>query len=283
MNYKDIEKDIIFETIAGSHCYGLATPESDLDIRGVFIVPDKKYYIGCSNVEQVAGDGDTEIYELKKFIKLATDCNPGTSWNESMQFAIALACRYMGLTPAQAIAAATINAAHAIRRADTVGSIEVGKLADLTVLGENPLAVPPERIKDVPVAEVIGLSKQAEEQRAILKYKAVINWPKVGEEQVWALIEVNVTPEPEVGFDSVAGRIALFPHVRSAYLASGTYDLLLVVVGKTEHEIADFVAQKLAHIQGVKGTNTHFVLKRYKEDGEILDSGETVKRQMVVL
>ena len=68
------------------------------------------------------------------YFALATDCNPGTSWNESMQFAIALACRYMGLTPAQAIAASTINAAHAIRRSTTVGSIEVGKQADMLVL-----------------------------------------------------------------------------------------------------------------------------------------------------
>jgi imidazolonepropionase len=67
-------------------------------------------------------------------LALATDCNPGTSWNESMQMAIALACRYMKLTPAQAIAAATINAAHAIRRSETIGSIEVGKQADLLIL-----------------------------------------------------------------------------------------------------------------------------------------------------
>ena len=67
-------------------------------------------------------------------LALATDCNPGTSWNESMQIAIALACRYMKLTPAQAIAASTINSAHAIRRSDTIGSIEVGKQADMLIL-----------------------------------------------------------------------------------------------------------------------------------------------------
>jgi imidazolonepropionase len=75
-----------------------------------------------------------KIIEADALLALATDCNPGTSWNESMQFAIALACRYMKLTPAQAIAASTINSAYAIRRADTVGSIEVGKLADLLIL-----------------------------------------------------------------------------------------------------------------------------------------------------
>jgi imidazolonepropionase len=75
-----------------------------------------------------------KLIEADAILALATDCNPGTSWNESMQFAIALSCRYMGLTPAQAIAASTINSAHAIRRADTVGSIEVGKQADMLIL-----------------------------------------------------------------------------------------------------------------------------------------------------
>jgi DNA-binding Lrp family transcriptional regulator len=132
-------------------------------------------------------------------------------------------------------------------------------------------------------AEVAKLIKEAEENRIILKYKTVIDWNKVGDEQVWALIEVKVTPEREAGFDSVAGHIALFPQVRSTYLASGTYDLLLVVVGNTEHEVANFVAQKLAHIEGVQGTVTHFVLKRYKEDGETLDGTEKIKRQQVIL
>ncbi len=75
-----------------------------------------------------------KILDAGGMLALATDCNPGTAWNESMQFAIALACRYMGLTPAQSIAAATINAAHAIRRADRIGSLEPGKQADLLIL-----------------------------------------------------------------------------------------------------------------------------------------------------
>ncbi|HUE99504.1 MAG TPA: imidazolonepropionase [Anaerolineales bacterium] len=75
-----------------------------------------------------------KLIEANAILALATDCNPGTSWNESMQMAIALSCRYMGLTPAQAIAASTINAARAIRRSDTVGSIEAGKQADMLIL-----------------------------------------------------------------------------------------------------------------------------------------------------
>jgi len=134
-----------------------------------------------------------------------------------------------------------------------------------------------------PSAEVARLIKQAEKERTILKYKTVINWEKVGEEQVWALIEVKVTPQRDVGFDSIAERIYRFPQARTVYLVSGTYDLLVLVMGKTEHEVADFVSQKLALIEGVQGTITHFMLKRYKEDGEILEGKEEVKRQPVTL
>ena len=148
------------------------------------------------------------------------------------------------------------------------------------------------RTTDKQIATMVGISaaeaskaiKQAEKDRLILRYKTVVNWDKLeGSEQVWALIEVKVKPEPEAGFDSIAGRIARFEQVRSLFLASGTYDLLLVVVGKTERQVAEFVSQNLAYIEGVQGTVTHFVLKRYKEDGEILDGGEAAKRQPVIL
>ncbi|MCX7911462.1 MAG: Lrp/AsnC family transcriptional regulator [Dehalococcoidales bacterium] len=132
--------------------------------------------------------------------------------------------------------------------------------------------------------EVVKVIRQAEKDRIILRYKTVINWEKVeADGAVWALIEVKVKPEPEAGFDAIATRIAQFPQVRSLYLASGTYDLLLVVSGETERKIADFVSENLSHLEGVQGTVTHFVLKRYKEDGEILDGGETSRRQPVVL
>ena len=134
-----------------------------------------------------------------------------------------------------------------------------------------------------PNAEVSKIIKQAENDRIILKYKTVVNWDKVGNEQVWALIEVKVTPQKDVGFDSIAEQIYRFPQVRTVYLLSGTYDLLVLVMGKNEHEVADFVSQKLAHIEGVQGTVTHFVLKRYKEDGEILEGEEEIKRQAVIL
>ena len=131
--------------------------------------------------------------------------------------------------------------------------------------------------------EVAKAIKRAEKDRIILKYKTVINWDKVEDEQVWALIEVKVTPQRDVGFDSIAERIYRFSQARTVYLVSGTYDLMVLVVGKTMREVADFVSQKLAPIEGIQGTVTHFVLKRYKEDGEILEEKAEVKRQPVIL
>jgi DNA-binding Lrp family transcriptional regulator len=135
----------------------------------------------------------------------------------------------------------------------------------------------------VPKAEVSKLIKQAEKDRIILKYKALINWDKVENENVWALIEVRVTPQKDVGFDSIAERIYRFPQARTVYLISGTYDLFVLVTGKSNHEIADFVSQKLSHIEGVRDTVTQFLLKRYKEDGEIIEGKEEAKRQPVIL
>ncbi len=132
-------------------------------------------------------------------------------------------------------------------------------------------------------SEVTKKIKQAEKDRVLLKYKAIINWDKVENEHVWALIEVKLTPEKDVGFDSIAEQIYRFPQTRTVYLISGTYDLFVLVTGKSNHEIADFVSQKLSHIEGVHGTVTQFVLKRYKEDGEIIEEQEEVKRQPVIL
>ena len=132
-------------------------------------------------------------------------------------------------------------------------------------------------------AEVSKLVKQAQEDRTILKYKTIIDWDKVEDEHVWAFIEVKLTPEKDVGFDSVAERIYRFPQAHTVYLVSGTYDLFVLVTGKNNHEIADFVSQKLSHIEGVKETVTQFVLKRYKEDGVIVEGKEEVKRQPVML
>ena len=150
---------------------------------------------------------------------------------------------------------------------------------------ENDARTTPKQISTmtgIPRTEVVKLIKQAEQDRTILKYKTVINWERFDEEQVWALIQVKVTPQREVGFDAIAELIYHSPQARTVYLVSGTYDLLVLAVGKTEHEVADFVSQKLATIEGVQETVTHFMLKRYKEDGEILEGKEEVKRQPIV-
>ena len=131
--------------------------------------------------------------------------------------------------------------------------------------------------------QVAGVINQAEEDRIIIKYKTMINWDKLGDERVWALIEVKMIPQRDVGFDSIAERIYRFSQARTVYLVSGTYDLAVLVMADSMHEIADFVTQKLAPIEGVQGTVTHFLLKRYKEDGEILEEKEGTKRQPLVL
>ncbi|MBA7678717.1 hypothetical protein ES703_86995 [subsurface metagenome] len=130
----------------------------------------------------------------------------------------------------------------------------------------------------IPLSKVKGAIKQAERDRTILKYKAIVNWDRLGEEQVVALVEVRLVPQRDVGFDAIAERIYRFPEARSVYLMSGTYDLAVLVTGKTMHEVASFVTQKLAPLDGVQGTVTHFLLKRYKEDGEVLEVEERPKR-----
>ncbi len=151
---------------------------------------------------------------------------------------------------------------------------------------EDDARITPQKISTMTGAaknEVAKAIKQAEKDRIILKYKTVINWDKVEDEQVWALIGVKLIPQKDVGFDAIAERIYRFPQARTVYLVSGTFDLMVLVVCKSSHEIADFVSQKLAPIEGVQETVTQFLLKRYKEDGEIIEGGEEVKRQPVTL
>jgi len=138
------------------------------------------------------------------------------------------------------------------------------------ILEQNARATPEQisTMVDKPVKEVEKIIKQAEKDGTIVKYKAIINWPKLGQGDVWALIEVRVAPQRGVGFDTIAERIYQFPAVYSAYLVSGTYDLAILVRGKNMQEISSFVAEKLAPLEQVQSTVTHFLLKRYKENGE---------------
>lgn len=148
------------------------------------------------------------------------------------------------------------------------------------ILEQDARATPAEiaTMVGMPVDEVERIIKQAEKDGTILKYKTVINWPKLGKEEVWALIEIKVTPQRDVGFDSIAERIYRFPQVHCAYLVSGTYDLALLVKGKTMQEVASFVSEKLAPLERVQSTVTHFLLKRYKDNGEILQPVKEIER-----
>ena len=133
------------------------------------------------------------------------------------------------------------------------------------------------------VSAVKSRIREYEKKGVIVKYKAVINREMLEEEDttVRALIEVKVAPEKDKGFDHLAERIYRFPEVLSCYLLSGSYDLQLVVEGKSIQTIANFVASKLSPLENVRGTVTHFLLKKYKENGDILKMVEEAKRMAV--
>lgn len=128
------------------------------------------------------------------------------------------------------------------------------------------------------VARMVGLDEdevaatigRLERAGVIRGYRAIIAWDRVQQDRVVAFIDVSVSPQRDVGFDQVAARIYRHPEVRSVHLVSGAGDLRVVVEGTSLREVAAFVAEKLAPIDHVAATNTHFLLKAYKEDGEVL-------------
>jgi DNA-binding Lrp family transcriptional regulator len=119
-------------------------------------------------------------------------------------------------------------------------------------------------------AEVVARIKKHEADGVVLGYRAILNEEKLGLEVVRAVIEVKITPERGGGFDRLAERIAKYSEVQSCYLMSGGYDLLVVVQGKNLRDVATFVSEKLATVQGVISTATHFMLKPYKEQGVLM-------------
>lgn len=145
------------------------------------------------------------------------------------------------------------------------------------------------RAEPTEIAAMVGVTeeevrrtlRECEENRTIRRYKTVVDWEKVGDESVIALIDVRVSPAREVGFDDVAGRIYRYPEVLAVSLVSGGFDLHVVVRGPSFKDVALFVAEKLATIDRVNSTATHFLLRRYKEDGEILVEQEEDRRLAV--
>ena len=117
------------------------------------------------------------------------------------------------------------------------------------------------------VGDIKKFIEQNEKDGVILGYKTMIDWDKTDREYVTALIEVKITPQRDRGFDRVAEVIYNYPEVQSLYLMSGAYDLCVLIEGKTMREVAYFVAQKLATIDDVISTATHFVLRKYKDKG----------------
>ena len=144
------------------------------------------------------------------------------------------------------------------------------------------------RISAQEIAKLTGRSasaiekaiKKYEKSGIIVKYKTVINYDLVKDSATFvrALIEVSVSPQKDVGFDYIAQRIYSFPEVTSCYLVSGTYDLLLIVEGDNIQTVSNFIASKLSPMENVRSTATHFLLKKYKEDGQILKKKAQGKR-----
>jgi len=152
----------------------------------------------------------------------------------------------------------------------------------LEILEKDARTTPGEIAKTLKksASSVKAAIKKYEKNGLILKYKTVLNRELIKDDarEVRALIEVNIAPQRGHGFDHIAERIYRFPEVISCYLLSGTYDLLLVVEGKDIHAVSGFVSQRLATLENVRGTVTHFLLKKYKEDGDILKRADRSKR-----
>jgi len=157
----------------------------------------------------------------------------------------------------------------------------------LEILEKDARTTPEEMAKmlRMTVRTVKEAVNKMEKDGLILKYKTILNKEMIRNEHedVRALIEVRLTPQKNVGFDRLAERIYQFPEVASCYLMSGTYDLLVVVEGKSIHTVSRFVAEKLSPMENVRGTVTHFILKKYKEDGDILKQPERSKRPAISL
>ncbi|NLL38853.1 MAG: Lrp/AsnC family transcriptional regulator [Clostridiales bacterium] len=117
--------------------------------------------------------------------------------------------------------------------------------------------------------EVSKTIDEYEKNRLILGYQALVDWDKTDEEFVTALIEVKITPQRGKGFDRIAERIYQYDEVESVYLMSGGYDLVVIITGRTLKDVATFVSARLAVIDGVISTSTHFILKKYKEKNQI--------------
>ena len=131
--------------------------------------------------------------------------------------------------------------------------------------------------------EICAAVAELEADGIIRGYKALIDWASVDDRHITAIIEINVTPQADAGFEEIAERIAEFEYVEAVYLMSGGYDLMVTIEGKTLKEVAMFVSEKLAPMDCVINTRTHFILKKYKQDGIIFEKPRKDERRVITL
>lgn len=145
------------------------------------------------------------------------------------------------------------------------------------------------RLRSAEIAALLGEDVEAvraemramEDEKVIAGYHTIIDWDKTGNEKVNAIVEVKTTPQRGLGFDRIAERIMQYPEVDSIYLMSGEYDFAIFLNGKTMREVANFVSEKLSPLEEIRGTATHFLLKKYKDHGAIMDEKTHDERQMI--
>lgn len=157
-------------------------------------------------------------------------------------------------------------------------------MTKLLQLLENDCTLTPEQLAsmaDMSLDEVKSEIKKYEEEKIILGYRAVVDWERTEQEAVTALIEVKVTPQRGDGFDRIAERIYQYDEVESVYLMSGAFDLTVIISGRTLKEVAMFVGEKLAPLEDVTGTATHFILHKYKENHLIFEKREEQEKEWI--
>lgn len=154
----------------------------------------------------------------------------------------------------------------------------------LTIL-EQDARLTPAQLADMvqmELDEVQEILRELEQNNTILGYKTLIDWDKTEREQVTALIEVKITPQKGMGFDEIARQIYSHHQVESVYLMSGGFDLTVIISGRTMRDVARFVSEQLAPMENVLSTGTHFILKKYKEQGVTFDPDETDNREVMM-
>ncbi len=132
-------------------------------------------------------------------------------------------------------------------------------------------------------AQIADEIAELEKQKIILGYRSIINWDLTEKDSVTGMIEIKITPQRGQGFDRVANRIYSFPQVKDCFLMSGGFDLMIIIEGKTLKDVAMFVSEKIAPLESVVSTATHFILKKYKMQGTVFESPQIEDREAIVL